>query len=160
MDITIRPATLEDRAAIDAFASIAVHDTYDSLVDPVYAQGLLDDWWGPALDPDIEAGRIMVATEAHQVVGFAQLGEWDGDPVMWKLYVAPHRRSRGIGVRLIDALLELLPEGAPRLLTEHIVANEDAGRFYEREGFAVTGIEDTGDPRTSYLWRTRTLPAS
>lgn len=160
MDITIRSANLEDRPAIDAFASIVVHDTYDRLVDAAYAKGLLDTWWGGALHLDIVAGRVIVATEAQEVVGFAQLGEWDGEPVMWKLYVAPHRRSQGIGVQLVDALLELLPEGTPRLLTEHIVANEDAGRFYEREGFIVTGIEDTDDPRTSYMWRARTLSAS
>ncbi len=160
MSVGIRAATLADRPAIDAFASVAVHDTYDSLIDSAYAQGLLDDWWGSALDPDIEAGRVVIATDAHEVVGFAQLGEWAGEPVMWKLYVAPDRRSQGIGVQLVATLVELLPGGTPRLLTEHIVANEDAGRFYEREGFIVTGIEDTDDPRSSFVWRARDLSTS
>ncbi len=157
MDITIRAATLADRPAIDQLADVAVHDTYDPVAGPAYAQDLLDTWWGSALDPDIEAGQVLVAIDGEELVGVAHLGEWDEEPVMWKLYISPDRRSQGIGVMLVDGLIDLLPPETPRLLTEHIIANERAGAFYQREGFEVTGTEQGDEPGLGFVWRARQL---
>jgi RimJ/RimL family protein N-acetyltransferase len=57
--------------------------------------------------------------------------------VVYKLYVHPQHRGRGLGPQLLDALTRQLPANADRLYIEHFVANERAGAFYEREGFAV-----------------------
>ena len=157
MTRSIRIAAIDDRLAIDAFADTTVHDAYDSLVDEDYARTLLDHWWGDALDEDIRAGRVLVATRENRVIGLTQLGELDGDPVMWKLYVAPGHRGRGIGAQLVRDVIRTLPPGSHRLVTEHIACNERAGAFYEREGLTVTGTEEHEDPRLSVVWRARSL---
>ena len=51
--------------------------------------------------------------------------------------MAPRHRGRGLGRRLLDALIAQLPADARRLYIEHFVANHRAGTFYEREGFTV-----------------------
>ena len=156
----IRLASHGDRPAIDEFASIAVHDTYDPLVDDSYADELLAEWWGSALDPDIAADLVHVAVEASgRVIGFLHLGEHDNLPIIWKLYVAPERRGSGIGPRLIDAAIARLPSSTPQLLVEHITANTRVGHFYDREGFVVERIDsDPADARLGTVWRSLRLP--
>ncbi|QUQ69384.1 acetyltransferase [Kutzneria sp. CA-103260] len=57
------------------------------------------------------------------------------------------------------ALIEQLPTDADRLWIEHFAANERAGAFYERQGYAVERIEPSpdGDPARSVVWRARRL---
>ena len=61
--------------------------------------------------------------------------------------------------RLIDALVAQLPPDADQVDVEHFAANERAGAFYEREGFAIERIEPSasGDPRRAVVWRSRRL---
>jgi ribosomal protein S18 acetylase RimI-like enzyme len=79
--------------------------------------------------------------------------------LVYKLYVHPKRRGRGLGSQLLDALTRQLPADADRLHLEHFVANERAGAFYEREGFTVERLESspTGDPALGIVWRVRRL---
>ena len=79
--------------------------------------------------------------------------------MVYKLYVHPRYRGRGLGPRLIDALTRQLPADAGRLHVEHFAANERAGAFYEREAFSVQWIEPspTGDPALGVVWRARHL---
>jgi len=89
-------------------------------------------------------------------VGVAQLGR---DHVVYKLYLAPEQRGRGLGVRLLDALIGRLPADVDRLHIEHFAANERAGAFYEREGYRVERVEPspTGYPGLGVVWRARAL---
>lgn len=157
--LDVRLATQDDLGRIHRFAVDVVPDTYDRLVDATYSERLVDEWWTPAvLEPDVAAGRVLIADTGDRVVGLVHVGEWEGEPVMWKLYVAADRRDAGLGVHLVDALIDSLPVGTPRLRTEHIIANERAARFYQREGFEIDGI--VGDPidPTSTVWRSKPLP--
>lgn len=63
------------------------------------------------------------------------------------------------GPRLLDSVYASLPEGTERVAIEHFTINESAGRFYEREGFAVERVEDaaSGDPRQRVTWRVKGL---
>lgn len=158
-------ATLSDLEALHEFAVDVIHDTYDGLVDPAYAADLIDTWWTPAaLGPDVAEERVLLAVAGSDisaagsdVVGVAHRGDWNGEPVMWKLYIAPVRRNQGLGARLVDELISSLPAATPRLRTEHIVANVRAGRFYQREGFQIDEIG--GDPAdlTAIVWRSKQL---
>lgn len=154
---TIRHATRDDGQAIDRFAEVTIHDTYDSLVDERYAADMLAMWWGSALDDAIGEGSVHVAIDIDEVVGLAQTGEWEGEPVLWKLYVAPGRRGQGLGRRLLDAVVADLPTGTARLRTEQIAANTRAARFYEREGFGLERVEPADDQRVSIVWRSKPL---
>ena len=86
-------------------------------------------------------------------------GTSGADHVVYKLYVHPQHRGRGLGPRLLDALTRQLAANAGRLYIEHFVANERAGAFYEREGFTVERIEPspTEDPALGVVWRVRQL---
>lgn len=81
------------------------------------------------------------------------------DHVVYKLYVHPQHRGRGLGPLLLDALTRQLPSDAVRLYIEHFVANERAGAFYERAGFTVERIESspTEVPGLGVVWRARQL---
>jgi ribosomal protein S18 acetylase RimI-like enzyme len=102
---------------------------------------------------------MVVAEAGGQLAGVGQRGRRGTDHVVYKLYVHPGQRGRGVGPRLLDALVGHLPADADRLYIEHFVANERAGAFYEREGFAVERIEasPSGDPALGLVWRARPL---
>ena len=75
--------------------------------------------------------------------------------MVYKLYLHPQHRGRGLGLQLLDALIRQLPANADRLYIEHFAANERAGAFYEREGYTVEQIEPspTEDPALGVVWR-------
>jgi SAM-dependent methyltransferase/GNAT superfamily N-acetyltransferase len=162
-ELALRPATLVDRPAIDAFARVVIPEVYTRLAGPDYADEVLRSWWGPTLDPDIADGRVTVAIEAERggrggrIVGLAHVGSLDGTPVLWKLYVDPERRSAGIGARLVDRVVAELPVGTGRLLVEHIAANVDAARFYRRHEFERTHVDSDDDHRLATVWRQRRI---
>ncbi len=107
----------------------------------------------------VAEGLVVVAEADGQLVGVGQRGRRGADHVVYKLYVHPQHRGRGLGPQLLDALTRQLPANADRLYIEHFVANERAGAFYEREGFAVERIESspTDDPALGVVWRARHL---
>ena len=102
----------------------------------------------------------MVVAEADgEILGVGQRGRSGADHVVYKLYVHPQHRGRGLGPQLLDALTRQLPANVDRLYIEHFVANERAGAFYEREGFTVERIASTPteDPALGVVWRARHL---
>jgi ribosomal protein S18 acetylase RimI-like enzyme len=107
----------------------------------------------------VAEGLVVVAEADGQLVGVGQRGRRGADHVVYKLYVHPQHRGRGLGPQLLDALTRQLPANADRLYIEHFVANERAGAFYEREGFTVEEIESspTEDPALGVVWRARHL---
>ena len=67
-------------------------------------------------------------------------GEW-----LKQLYVAPGRTGRGIGQRLLDAMLDEARSAAiPVFRLWTFQRNAGARRFYERNGFAAVGFGDGG----------------
>lgn len=155
--VEIRPATMHDRPAIDAFAAHVLADTYTPLAGADYANELLTTWWGSTFDPAIEAGAVLLAVDAGHVIGLAHVGHLDGTPALWKLHIHPSRRSAGIGAALVDHVVAALPDGTTELLVEHIAANVDAARFYRRHGFARTHVEPHDDHRIATVWRSRKI---
>ena len=113
---------------------------------------ILDGWieetaWMPRLH-DLESIRwfvgevllggqhVWVAFERARPVGFIALeaapGEDGSAPVVSALYLAPDARGRGIGRRLLEEAKRAAPGGLELWTFQ---ANEDARRFYAREGF-------------------------
>lgn len=118
----------------------------------------LHQWWNEThIGAAVAEGLVVVAEADGQLVGVGQRGRYGVEHVVYKLYVAPQHRGRGLGPQLLDALTRQLPMNADRLYIEHFAANERAGAFYERAGFAVQRIEasPTGDPARAVVWRAR-----
>jgi GNAT superfamily N-acetyltransferase len=156
----VRDAGPGDVAAVCRFGETHIRPHYAPLIGADAADAQVRHWWNETSIADAVArGLVVVAVADGQVVGVGQRGRNGTDHVVYKLYVSPEHRGSGLGPRLLEALTRQLPPDAERLCIEHFAANERAGGFYEREGFAVERIEPspTGDPRLAVVWRARSL---
>ncbi len=88
-----------------------------------------------------QCALTLVATAGDAVVGAAVAFPCtDGRYAVHKIFVDPARRGRGIGGRLLAALVERLDErGVTSFLTVDPV-NEAALALYERHGFTERGF--------------------
>lgn len=155
----VRPATAADLPAIATLARRVLPDTYEPLVGSSYVSSLMADWWGPTLAAAVADDLVHVAIADGGVVGMVELGTFAGEPAVWKLYVERAYRHRGIGHALLAAVRATLHPAVDRLLIEHIAANVDAARFYEREGFVEVRREPADDDRLTTVWRARPISA-
>ena len=94
-----------------------------------------------------------------EVVGVATFGVQDGDALaLWKLYVLPGHHGRGIGSRLLDAVVDRALElGHDRIVLSHIEGNRQAARFYAAHGFTETHRESGGSGLPVSVWMERRL---
>jgi GNAT superfamily N-acetyltransferase len=156
----VRDAEHDDVAAICRFGEAHIRPHYAPLIGAEAADEQVRRWWNEThVGAAVAEGLVVVAEADGQIVGVGQRGRRGADHVVYKLYVHPQHRGRGLGPQLLDALTRQLPANADRLYTEHFVANERAGAFYEREGFTVRRIESspTEDPALGVVWRARHL---
>jgi GNAT superfamily N-acetyltransferase len=156
----LRRAEDDDVPTICRFGEAHIRSHYAPLIGAAAADGQVRAWWNEAhIGAAVADGLVVVAESEGEVVGVGQRGRRGADHVVYKLYVHPEYRGRGLGPQLLDALIEQLPPDADRLYIEHFVGNSRAGAFYEREGFAVVRIEpsSTGDPALGVVWRSRGL---
>lgn len=100
----------------------------------------------------------MFAEHESEIIAVSEWGFYDENPVVWKLYVHPEHRSKGVGPQLQRNIIDDLPSGTAALQVEHFTANKRAGAFYEREGFReLRKVEDDTNPSVSVIWRELTL---
>jgi ribosomal protein S18 acetylase RimI-like enzyme len=163
----VRRAVPDDVAAVCRFGEAHIRTHYAPLIGADAADGQVRAWWNETQIGTAVAGGLVVVAEVDgevdgELVGVGQRGRRGADHVVYKLYVHPGHRGRGLGPRLLDALIAQLPADADRLYVEHFVGNARAGAFYEREGFTVERIEPgpAQDPALGVVWRVRPLSAS
>ncbi|MFO7299602.1 MAG: GNAT family N-acetyltransferase [Actinomycetes bacterium] len=161
MTVVVRDATPADVAAICSFGESYIEDHYAPLIGPEAARAQVVDWWNrDRIEAAVGAGYVVVAEDGGELVGVGQRGRYGDHHVVYKLYVHPEHRGRGIGSMLLDAIISRLPSDATRLYIEHFAANARAGEFYEREGYRVARVEPSpsGDPRRDIVWRVKEIP--
>ncbi len=154
----VRDAEHDDVAAICRFGEAHIRPHYAPLIGAEAADEQVRRWWNEThVGAAVAEGLVVVAEADGQLVGVGQRGRRGADHVVYKLYVHPQHRGRGLGPLVLDALTRQLPADADRLYIEHFVANERAGAFYERAGFTVVRIESspTDDPALGVVWRAR-----
>jgi GNAT superfamily N-acetyltransferase len=93
-------------------------------------------------DPD---SFVLVACREQTLVGYAFVHLRGGSPTwpvserageLETLAILPEERGRGVGRALLDAVSDRLRGlGATEISLHLLAGNDDAGRFYEREGF-------------------------
>ena len=132
----VRLANAKDAYAVRLVGLRTWPATYGPIAGADYVSYGLARWWSPeAVRRSIEGHGTFVAVTGDDVVGTATVGELDGTPVLWKLYVLPDFHGFGIGSALLEAVLASLPPGADRLRLSCVDGNEEAERFYRRRGF-------------------------
>ena len=123
---TIRPMTPEDIPAVASMESVV----------------FTDPWSVNAFHEELAAaGRIyLVAEEGGALAGYGGLLVVGEDTHIVTLAVSPDDRGRGLGTRLMVALVEAaLAAGSSHLTLEVRVSNETAQRLYHRFGFETVG---------------------
>jgi GNAT superfamily N-acetyltransferase len=136
-DVTIRPALLAERTALEALQWRA------SLVWEEYREALLAHPDAIELpDAQIHYGRTVVAMLKDKIAGFAVvLPREDGDAELDGLFVEPDLWRHGIGRRLVrEAEIMALRGGAQYL---YVIGNPRAERFYLACSFVQTGAQET-----------------
>jgi GNAT superfamily N-acetyltransferase len=156
----VRDAHHDDVAAICRFGEAHIRAHYAPLIGAEAADQQVRRWWNATeIGAAVDEGFVVVAENDGQLVGVGQRGRRGTDHVVYKLYVHPQHRGRGLGPLLLDAIIQQLPANTDRLYVEHFTANERAGTFYEREGFTVERIESgpMENPALGIVWRVRHL---
>ncbi len=140
MTLTVRPAVEADVDAIRAVGVATWPATYEAVAGREYVAQGLERWWSAeAVRDSIGRGGVFVAALDGVVVGMASVGERDGAPYLWKLYILPDRQGLGAGSALLDAVIASLPDDSMRLGLDYVDGNERAAAFYRARGFRVTG---------------------
>jgi GNAT superfamily N-acetyltransferase len=89
-------------------------------------------------DTVFERHSVRVAEVEGEIVGFASRdGAW-----LMNLYIKPSWTGRGIGSKLLDAMLAEAAAVTPVLRLYTFARNQGARRFYERHGFTAVMFGD------------------
>lgn len=153
--IAIRPATRADVPTLGRLGALLVrtHHDFDAqrfiAATPRTEQGY-GSFLGTQLDGDDHF--VLVAERDGEVIGYTYAGLEGPDYMslrgpagaLYDIVVDPEHRGRGVGGRLLSAVLaELATRGAPRVLLSTAEQNEAAQQLFERAGFRRTMIEMT-----------------
>jgi len=157
--LVIRPAEGND---LDAVIDIG-HRTWPVIYEPLagldyVAMGLAKWWTSDVVAAAIRRGQTLVAELDGEVVGMAAFGVQNDEFVLWKLYVLPQHHGKGIGSRLMDAVVERAVEvGRQRIALSYPDGNAYAARFHRAHGFVETHRESSGSGLPDSVWMVRDL---
>jgi phosphinothricin acetyltransferase len=142
-DPVVRPARPEDLPAV---AEIYAHYVLSSVATFEETPPALAEWRQKYEDL---AGRrlpFLVAEEGGEVAGYAYAGPWRPKPayrhtVEDSVYLAPGRTGRGLGTRLLSALLTASAEAGARQMIAVIADSGDdtSALLHRRFGFTPAG---------------------
>jgi GNAT superfamily N-acetyltransferase len=142
--VVVRPATSADVPGLVALGE-AVWPAAYAFADPSLAQHTIATWWTPeAHERSLRDTTVLVAELDGEMVGMGNLDLRRDPPVIWKLAVDTRVHGRRVGLRLVQALLELAGPRPVRL--SYVDGNERAARFYERLGFVPVGSTPPARP--------------
>jgi GNAT superfamily N-acetyltransferase len=105
---------------------------------------------------------FLVAEHEGEVVGYAYV-RWAetkafvgrDEAGLKEIYGHPDHWGEGVGSRLLERAVELVPENATALKLEAFAENEVGARFYEARGFERVGsreVEIAGESYESTIW--------
>jgi ribosomal protein S18 acetylase RimI-like enzyme len=151
--IMVRPATVADAPAIGRLHVRAWQAAYRGHMPDAYLDGLRAEdraaGWERYLGREGRRGAVLVAEQAGQVTGFANLGPAEDPQGAGELYainVDPDAWGTGAGRALLEAAqAELGRLGFAESVLWVLPANARARRFYEAAGWAADGTERTAD---------------
>ena len=140
----IRPATMADSPAIRRIRNAAVRESLAIWTSIEQDHAGAEAW----LAPMVQRGTALVAHvsgEPQDVVGFAVAGPWHSyegyaRTVEDSIYLSPAAQGKGLGARLLAALIEASRRAGDRTMIALIeVGNATSVRLHERYGFTTVG---------------------
>jgi len=124
--VYVRPFVPNDIPAIATLVRDALRENY-----PMSIYLDIHRWW--------RDGFLVADFEGHPIGFLAAIVPGDGQARVLMLAVATGYRSRGIGTALMHAFMQgCESRGLRRIELEVRVSNQEAIRFYQRFGFAIT----------------------
>ena len=136
---------------------IAFRDTYDAAI------ARAESFWTERVKRRAQASEqiLLIAEEEEVFVGsFTAIIDHDRDCWISGVWVGKQHRGTGVAKRLLEQITEWARNaGAQRLMLHVNSMNVRARRFYEREGFRLTGEKHPNEnfPGTDELEMSRTL---
>lgn len=138
----IRPAVPRDAEGTRRVLVETWHDTYDLLLGPEKVTEITGRWHAiETLAEQIGSpgASFLVAEHLDRLIGHAFAREAQpGVLFLSRLYVLPPGQRRGVGARLMGAVVERHP-GAARMRLNVEAENVKGVAFYHRHGFVVVG---------------------
>ena len=140
----IRPATMEDSPVIRQIRNAAVRESLAIWTSIEQDPARVETW----LAPMVQRGTALVAHvsgKPHDVVGFAVAGPWHSyegyaRTVEDSIYLSPTAQGKGLGARLLAALIEASRQAGDRTMIALIEAsNATSVHLHERYGFTTVG---------------------
>lgn len=148
-DVSVRPATPEDDAAVAAVQLRAWRATHEAtlgapVLDALDGDAVRAQWSQAITAPPSPQHRVLVALDGPRVVGFAASVP-AGDAVeIVALEVDPDARQAGHGSRLLAACVDLAREtGAARVRTWVLAGDTGRERFLTSAGLGPEGRRRT-----------------
>jgi phosphinothricin acetyltransferase len=165
MTVEVRPATIADLPAItEIYNHYVVNTAITFDVDPFEVEAR-HEWFSHYSDQG--PYRILVATDADRVIGYATSGKFRDKPaylpsVEVTIYLTPDAGGRGIGRVLYTALFEAIAgEGLHRAYAAIALPNDSSIGLHRSFGFAEAGtMTEVGrkfDKWWDVLWMERDL---
>ena len=140
----IRPATMSDSPTIRQIRNAAVRESLAIWTSIEQDHAEAEAW----LAPMVQRGTALVAHvsgEPQDVVGFAVAGPWHSyegfaRSVEDSIYLCPAAQGKGLGARLLAALIEASRRAGDRTMIALIEAGHATSvRLHERYGFTTVG---------------------
>lgn len=169
-DVSVRPATPEDEAAVARVQLRAWRVTHADLLGPAVleqldVQAVRAQWDAAIRRPPSARHRVLVACDGPRVVGFAAtapLGDAADGVEVLALEVDPDHRRAGHGSRLLAACVDLAREdGADHLQTWVLDGDSAREEFLRSSGLGAdgaarelgVGVREDGEPRAVHEHR-------
>lgn len=143
-EISFRPATADDAAAIAAVRVDSWRATYRGVMPDAYLDSMRAEesaaMWSQVLNARMPGICVYVAEAGTEIVGFAagmllSPEKLDCNAELTAIYIKPIAQRGGVGRRLLSLVVQQLQQfGAVSLLAWVISENQPARRFYEELG--------------------------
>jgi GNAT superfamily N-acetyltransferase len=144
-DVSVRPATAEDAAAITrvqlrAWRAGHAERLGAEVLEHVDVAAVRDAWAAAVAAPPSPAHRVLVACDGPRIVGFAASAPVGEGLEVLALEVDPDHQRVGHGSRLLTACVDLArADGATALQTWVLAGDEGREQFLRESGLAPDG---------------------
>ncbi len=144
MNVTIRPATVEDARAIAAVHVVSWRNAYrgivsDAVLDQLSVRRRADHWRTRLSDSEAFEVTFVAVDEEHEVIGFANGGterekdpEFDGE--LFAIYLLEETQRQGIGRKLTSSVFDALGRDGLQSVLIWVLASNPACGFFEALG--------------------------